>query len=153
MSLKIGSLKKSIWVYHLACSPCNNCDIEILDVLTPRFDVERFGIILVGSPRHADALLVTGMVNRQIKPRLQEAYRQTPKPCVVFAIGSCAVSGNFFRRSYNMAGPVDRVIKEIDPNAIVVYVPGCPPKPEAIISSVVKAIKFLDNLKKKKVKV
>ncbi|MCD6417787.1 NADH:ubiquinone oxidoreductase [bacterium] len=150
MSLGLSGLKKSIWVYHVACSPCNNCDIEILDLLTPRFDVERFGIVLVGSVRHADALLVTGMVNRQVKPRLQELYLQAAKPCVVFAIGSCAVSGNFFRRSYNMAGPVDRAIKEVDPNAIIVYVPGCPPKPEAMISGVVKAIGFLDNLKAKK---
>lgn len=147
--MSLTALQKSIWVYHVACSPCNNCDIEILDLLTPRFDVERFGIVLVGSARHADALLVTGCVNRQIKPKLQELYYQTPKPCVVFAIGSCAVSGNMFRRSYNMAGPVDRVIKEIDPNAIIVYVPGCPPKPEAMIMSVVKAIKFIDTLKEK----
>ncbi len=150
MSLGLSGLKKSIWVYHVGCSPCNNCDIEILDLLTPRFDVERFGIVLVGSARHADALLVTGMVNRQVKPRLQELYLQTAKPCVVFAIGSCAVSGNFFRRSYSMAGPVERAIREVDPNAIIVHVPGCPPKPEAMISGVVKAIKFLDNLKAKK---
>ncbi len=150
MSLGLSGLKKSIWVYHVACSPCNNCDIEILDLLTPRFDVERFGVVLVGSPRHADALLVTGCVNRQIKPRLQELYLQASKPCVVFAIGSCAISGNFFRRSYNMAGPVDRAIKEVDPNAIIIYVPGCPPKPEAMITGVVKAIGFLDNLEPKK---
>jgi len=149
MPLGLSSLKKSIWIYHMACSPCNNCDIEILDLLTPRFDVERFGIILVGSARHADALLCTGMVNRQIKPRLQEAYLQASKPCIVLAIGSCAMNGNIFRRSYNMAGPVDRAIKEVDPNAIIVYVPGCPPKPEAMISGVVKAIGFLDSLKTK----
>lgn len=147
MSIGLNGLKKSIWVYHVACSPCNNCDIEILDLLTPRYDVERFGITLVGSPRHADAILVTGAVNRQIKPRLQELYLQTAKPCVVFAIGSCAVSGNFFRKSYNMAGPVERALKEVDPNPIIVYVPGCPPKPEAMIMSVVKAIGFLDTLK------
>ena len=146
----LNSLKKSIWVYHVGCSPCNNCDIEILDLLTPRFDVERFGIVLVGSVRHADALLVTGSVNRQVKPRLQQLYLQAPKPCVVFAIGSCAINGNFFRRSYNIVGPVEKVIKEVDPNPIIVYVPGCPPKPEAMISAVVKAIGYLDNLKKAK---
>jgi len=152
MALGLNSLKKSIWVYHVAASPCNNCDIEILDLLTPRFDVERFGIVLVGSVRHADALLVTGMVNRQIKPRLQQLYLQAAKPCVVFAIGSCAVSGNFFRKSYNMGGPLEKAITEVDPNPIIMYVPGCPPKPEAMISSVVKAISFLDTLKPKKVK-
>ncbi|RKZ30153.1 hypothetical protein DRQ33_08115 [bacterium] len=85
-----------------------------------------------------------------MKPRMQELYLQASKPCVVFAIGSCAISGNFFRKSYNMAGPVERAIKEVDPNPIVINVPGCPPKPEAMISAVVKAIGFIDTLKKKK---
>jgi len=122
---------------------CNNCDIEVLDLLTPRFDVERFGIKLVGSPRHADALLVTGGVTKQAAPRLKEVYIQTPKPCVVFAIGSCACSKGIFKNGYHMVGPVDKVIREVDPNAIVVYVPGCPPKPEAMILAVVKALSVL----------
>ena len=92
MSLTVKALKKSPWVYHVAASPCNNCDIEILDLLTPRFDVERFGIKLVGSPRHADALLVTGCVNRHVKPRVIEVFNATPKPRVVFLIGACACS-------------------------------------------------------------
>ena len=70
MGLGIKALKKSPWVYHVNTGACNNCDIEVLDLLTPRFDVERFGIVLVGSPRHADALLVTGGVTRQAAPRL-----------------------------------------------------------------------------------
>ncbi|HUW31884.1 MAG TPA: hypothetical protein VM223_09755 [Planctomycetota bacterium] len=143
MKPSLWGLKKSPWVYHVALSPCNNCDIEILDVLTPRFDVERFGIKLVGSPRHADALLVTGSINRHVLPRFAELYRQTAKPCVVFAVGSCALSSTMFRDSYNIVGPLDKVMKEIDPNAIVAYVPGCPPKPEAIIAGVVKALKAL----------
>ncbi|MBA7558886.1 Formate hydrogenlyase subunit 7 [subsurface metagenome] len=143
MSLALWGLKKSPWVYHVALSPCNNCDIEILDLLTPRFDVERFGIKLVGSPRHADALLVTGSVNRHVLPRFIELYKQTAKPCVVFAIGSCALSATMFRDSYNIVGPLDKVMKEIDPNAIIAYVPGCPPKPEAMILGVVKALQSL----------
>ena len=87
-----GGLKKSPWVFHVNTGACNNCDIEVVDLLTPRFDVERFGIQLVGSPRHADAIVVTGMCTRQAGPRLQEIYRQTPKPCMVFVIGSCACS-------------------------------------------------------------
>ncbi|MHC5076736.1 MAG: NADH-quinone oxidoreductase subunit B family protein, partial [Planctomycetota bacterium] len=98
---------------------------------------------LVGSPRHADALLVTGVVTRQAAPRLVEVYRQTPKPCVVFAIGACACDTGIFRTGYHVVGPVDKIIKEEDPNAIVVYVPGCPPKPEAMISGVVKALTAL----------
>ena len=143
MNLFRWGLKKSPWVYHVALSPCNNCDIEILDVLTPRFDVERFGIKLVGSPRHADALLVTGAINRQVLPRFEELYRQTAKPCVVFAVGSCALTMTMFRDSYNTVGPLDEVVREIDPDAIIAYVPGCPPKPEAIIMGVVKALATL----------
>lgn len=140
MSVRMWGLKKSPWVYHVALSPCNNCDIEILDLLTPRFDVERFGIKLVGSPRHADALLVTGSINRHVLPRFVELYNQTAKPCVVFAIGSCGLSSTMFRDSYNVIGPIDKVVRQIDPNAIIAYVPGCPPKPEAMILGVVKAL-------------
>jgi membrane-bound hydrogenase subunit mbhJ len=85
MDWKMWSLKKSVWVFHVNTGACNNCDIEIVNLLTPKFDVERFGIKLVGSPRHADALLVTGVGTRQAAKRLQEVYRQTAKPCVVFA--------------------------------------------------------------------
>jgi Ni,Fe-hydrogenase III small subunit len=140
MSLKMWSLKKSVWVFHVNTGACNNCDIEIVNCLTPRYDIERFGIKLVGSPRHADALLVTGVVTRQAAPRLIEVYRQTPKPCVVFPIGACACDTGIFRGGYHVVGPVDKIIKEEDPNAIIAYVPGCPPKPEAMISGVVKAL-------------
>jgi membrane-bound hydrogenase subunit mbhJ len=143
MSWKIWSLKKAPWIFHVNTGACNNCDIEIVDLLTPKFDVERFGIKLVGSPRHADALLVTGVVTRQAVPRLKEVYMQTPKPCVVFAIGACACGTGIFHGAYHVAGPVDKIIKQIDPNAIIAYVPGCPPKPEAMISGVVKALSAL----------
>ena len=143
MNWKMAALKKAPWVFHVNTGACNNCDIEIVDLLTPRFDVERFGIKLVGSPRHADALLVTGAVTAQAAPRLREIYRQTPKPCVVFAIGACACDKGIFHNGYHIVGPVDRIIKEIDPNAIIAYVPGCPPKPEAMISGVVKALSAL----------
>ena len=127
-------LKKSPWVFHLGASACNNCDIEILDMLTPKFDVERFGIVLVGSPRHADALLVSGIVNRQSIDRFKRVYEATPNPKVVVAVGVCACSGDMFRDSYNFVRPVDEIIP------VDVYVPGCPPKPEAIIAGVVKAL-------------
>ncbi len=140
MSWKIKYLKKSPWVFHVNTGACNNCDIEIVNCLTPKFDVERFGIKLVGSPRHADALLVTGVGTRQAVERLREVYRQTAKPCVVFVIGVCACGTGIFHKGYHVEGPVDKVIKEVDPNAIIAYVPGCPPKPEAIISGVVQAL-------------
>ena len=136
-SLKLKALTKSIWVFHAACSPCNNCDIEILDLLTPRYDVERFGIQLVGSVRHADALLVTGAVNKKIVDRLKRLYEQAPKPCVVVAVGNCACSEIMFRDSYNTCGPLDKIIP------VNAYIPGCPPKPEAMIMGIVKLIKAL----------
>lgn len=140
MNWKLWGLSKSPWVYHVNTGACNNCDIEIVDCLTPRFDIERFGMILVPSPRQADALLVTGGVTMQAKPRLQEVYRQAAKPCIVLAIGACACTKGVFAECYHMVGPVDTVIREIDPNAIIAYVPGCPPKPEAIIAGAVQGL-------------
>ncbi|MBN1897457.1 MAG: NADH-quinone oxidoreductase subunit NuoB [Spirochaetes bacterium] len=132
MGIKEYCFKKSLWVFHIAASPCNNCDIEILDCLTPRYDIERFGMLLTGSIKHADVLLVTGMVNKKAKKRVKELYDQVPKPCVVVAVGTCPSSGILFKESYNFAGPLDKVIP------VDVYIPGCPPKPEAIIAGIVK---------------
>ena len=143
MGLTMLGLKKSPWVYHVNVGACNNCDIEILELLTPRYDVERFGMVLVGSPRHADALLVTGICTRQAEPRLLEIYEQTAKPCVVFCIGSCAMTGGIFRHGYHFSRPVEDVIREADPGAIIAHVPGCPPKPEAMILGAVKALSTL----------
>ena len=143
MSIKLKALLKSPWVFHLSTGSCNNCDIEILDLLTPRYDIERFGMLLVGSPRHADALMVTGICTHQSAPRLQEVYTQTPKPCVVFSIGACANDRGIFKGGYGSAGPVDEIIRAVDPHAVIAYVPGCPPKPEAMISGVVKALAAL----------
>ena len=137
---------KSLWVYHVNAGACNNCDIEVLELLTPRYDIERFGMILVGSPRHADVLAVTGVCTRQIMPRLQEVYMQTPKPCVVLAVGSCALDQGIFTEAYHMGAKVDEAIKAVDPNAIIMYVPGCPPKPEAMISAAIKAIGLIKTL-------
>lgn len=143
MSLTLKALKKSPWVYHVNAGACNNCDIEVVELLTPRFDVERLGVLLVPSPRHADALLVSGIVTRQAAPRVQEVYRSVPKPCVVFALGACTSTRGVFKGGYNSPRPLDEVIKEVDPNAIVVYIPGCPPKPEAMILGVAKALATL----------
>jgi Ni,Fe-hydrogenase III small subunit len=134
---KLWGLTKSPWVFHVAAASCNNCDIEILDVLTPRWDVERFGIVLVGSPRHADALLVTGVLNRKSLPRVIQVYEQTPKPCLVIGVGTCTCHNHIFEPSYNVVGPYDKYIP------VDVYIPGCPPKPEAMILGVVKALQRL----------
>lgn len=129
----LNSFKRALWVYHLNTGSCNGCDIEILAALCPRYDVERFGIVLVGSPRHADVLLVTGPVTNQMVPRLKRIYDQVPDPKMVIVIGGCGIEGLVFHESYNLAGPVDQIIP------VDVYIPGCPTRPEAIIEGVVKA--------------
>ncbi|MFC1556526.1 NADH-quinone oxidoreductase subunit B family protein [candidate division KSB1 bacterium] len=136
-------LKRSPWVYHVGTSGCNNCDIEILDCLTPRFDIERFGIKLVGSPRHADILLVSGPVATYCKKPLEQIYREVSKPCLVACIGVCACSMGIFKDAYSVDGPPDKVIRSVDPNAKFIYIPGCPPRPEAIIMGIVKAFQSL----------
>jgi len=133
-------LNKSLWVFHFNAGSCNGCDIEIVATLTPRYDPERFGVKLVGSPRHADVLLVTGPVTVQMADRLRRVYDQMPSPKIVIAVGTCAQSGGVFFDSYNLAGPVDQIIP------VDVYVPGCAPRPEAIINGVVTAIAKLERL-------
>ena len=107
----------------------------------PPEDIERFGMKLVGSPRHADALLVTGPVTKYMTGRLRRIYAQMPDPKVVIAVGNCAGSGDVFYKSYNLDGPVDNIIP------VDVYVHGCPPRPEAIIEGVAKAVLKLEKLK------
>jgi membrane-bound hydrogenase subunit mbhJ len=132
---------RSLWVFHLNTGSCNGCDIEIVSLLTPRYDVERFGIKLVGSPKHADVLLVTGPVNRKMLPRLKLVYEQTPDPKAVIVVGTCGISGGVFYDSYNLVGPVDKHIP------VDVYVPGCPIRPEAIINGVLKAWLKLERIR------
>ncbi|NLE95875.1 MAG: NADH-quinone oxidoreductase subunit B family protein [Dehalococcoidia bacterium] len=140
----MDSFKRALWVYHLNTGSCNGCDIEIVAALTPRYDVERFGIKLVGSPRHADVLLMTGPVTRQMEARVRRVYAQTPNPKVVMVIGNCGVEGDVFYESYNLVGPIDQIIP------VDVYVHGCPPRPEAIIDGVVKAWLKLEGAVKEK---
>lgn len=128
---------KSPWVVHFDCGSCNGCDIEVLACLTPVYDLERFGIVNVGNPKHADVLLVTGSVNTRNKTILKNIYDQMPEPKAVVALGACGMSGGIFRDCYNVIGGVDRVIP------VDVYVPGCPAKPEAIIDGVVKALELV----------
>ena len=138
---------KSLWVFHVNAASCNGCDIEIVAVLTPRYDVERFGIKLVGTPRHADVLLVTGPVNTQMADRVRRIYEQTPGPKAVLLCGNCGATSGVYYDSYCIQGPFDEFIKKVDPNAIIVYVPGCPMRPEAITMGVVEAWKALEKLR------
>ena len=137
MGLKNFCLKKALWLFHFAGASCNNCDIEILDVLTPRYDVERFGMQLIGSPRHADIILVSGSINQRDKPRLLEIYNQASKPVFVVAFGACGCTGGIFAEGNTFAGPVDKIIP------VDAYIPGCPPKPEAILAGISKLVKTI----------
>ena len=121
---------KSPWLLHFNTGACNGCDIELIAVLTPTVDVERFGVILTPSPRHADILVVTGLVTEQVRPRLKRIYEQMPSPKCVVAIGSCALSGGIFKDGYDVVGGVDKVVP------VDLYIPGCPPKPEAILHGI-----------------
>ncbi|MDR2856032.1 MAG: NADH-quinone oxidoreductase subunit NuoB [Methanomicrobiales archaeon] len=132
-------ITKSPWIIHYDASSCNGCDIEVLASLTPLYDVERFGIINTGNPKHADIFLITGSVNEQNKEIVQNIYAQMPEPKVVVAIGICASSGGVFRECYNVMGGVDKVIP------VDVYVLGCAARPESIIDGVVKGLAVLEE--------
>ena len=125
---------KSPWILHLNSGACNACDIEIVAALTPRFDVERFGILLKATPRHADVIIASGPVTRQMRDRIIRIYEQTPDPKFVIAVGACAMSGCVYRGAYNIMGGIDQVIP------VNMYVPGCPARPDAIVDGVVKLL-------------
>ena len=129
-----GAFPKSLWVFHTNVGGCNGCDIEVLDALTPTFDVERFGMRLVGSPRHADVLLVCGPVTRPMLEPLKRLYDAVPDPKIVIAIGACAVGGGPWFDTYNVVGGVDKVIP------VDLYIPGCPARPEAILHGVAQLL-------------
>ncbi|NLX11700.1 MAG: NADH-quinone oxidoreductase subunit B family protein [Chloroflexi bacterium] len=137
--VKTWARVNSPWAIHFNSGSCNGCDIEILATLTPRYDMERFGVKLQGSPRHADILICTGPVTRQARERLIRIYEQMPEPKFVVAVGSCALSGGAFQGCYNVEGGIDQVLP------VNAYVPGCPPRPEAIIDGLVKLLQALDN--------
>jgi len=130
---------KSPWVLHFNTGACNACDIEIIAALTPRYDLERFGVQLKGTPRHADVLLCSGPVTKQVAPRLKRIYDQMPEPKFVVVVGTCACSGGVFDGCYNVESGIDAVLP------VSAYIPGCPASPKAIIDGVVKLLKSIEE--------
>ena len=130
-----GRLGRSLHVRQVDAGSCNGCELEIAATTNPLYDLERFGIHLVASPRHADVLLVTGPVTRNMEIALRRTYDAAPDPRVVVAVGACGCSGGIFGEStYASMGGVDRVLP------VDVYVPGCPPRPQAILNGLLVAM-------------
>ncbi len=132
-------IKYSPWLLHFNTGACNGCDIEVLAALTPYYDPERFGVKLAPNPRHADVMVVTGAVTKKAAERLKRLYDQMPSPKFVVAVGACAISGGVFAGSYSVVNGVDKVVP------VSMYVPGCPPRPEAILYGIVKLLSKLDG--------
>jgi Ni,Fe-hydrogenase III small subunit/formate hydrogenlyase subunit 6/NADH:ubiquinone oxidoreductase subunit I len=128
------TLGRSLAIREVDAGSCNGCEVEITALNNPVYDLERLGIHFVASPRHADMLLVTGPVTRNMELALQKTYRATPSPKVVVAVGTCGISGGIFGRTYATVGPVDEVLP------VDVYIPGCPPRPHALLHGILLAV-------------
>jgi Ni,Fe-hydrogenase III small subunit/formate hydrogenlyase subunit 6/NADH:ubiquinone oxidoreductase subunit I len=127
-------LGRSLAIREVDAGSCNACELEIIALNNPVYDLERFGIHFVASPRHADMLLVTGPVTRNMELALRKTYDATPDPKLVVAVGACGISGGMFGVNYATRGGVDQVIP------VDVYIPGCPPRPEALLYGILLAV-------------
>jgi len=128
------TLGRSLALRHLDSGSCNACDWELTALLNPVYDVRRLGIDFVASPRHADGVIVTGPVTRNLETAVRRTYEAVPEPRIVIAVGACATSGGIVGRSYASAGGVAEVLP------VDVFIPGCPPRPEAIIFGILLAV-------------
>ena len=128
------TLGRSLAIRQVDAGSCNGCEMEIVALNNPIHDIERFGIHFVASPRHADMLLVTGPVTRNMELALTKTYAATPDPKVVVAVGACGISGGIFGTNYASRGGVDATIP------VDVYIPGCPPRPEALLYGILLAV-------------
>lgn len=131
---------RSLAIREVDAGSCNGCEIEITALNNPIYDIERFGIHFVASPRHADLLLVTGPASRNMEIALKRTYDATPGPKLVVAVGACACSGGIFGDTYATTGGIDKIVP------VDVYIPGCPPRPQALVYGLLLAInKKLEN--------
>jgi len=125
--------RRSPWIVHYNGSSCNGCAIEFFAALTPVYDLERFGVVNMGNPKHADIMVLTGGANYRSARVIRNLYHQIPDPKAVVAVGVCAGSSGIFHDCYYMLGGADQVIP------VDVYVPGCAARPEAIIEGILLA--------------
>lgn len=132
----------SLSIREVDAGSCNGCEVEVNALTNAIHDIERLGLHIVASPRHADMLLVTGPVTRNMELALRRTYDATPSPKMVVAMGSCAISGGIFRGSYATLDGVDQAIP------VDVYVPGCPPRPQAIIQGILLALGKMEEKRK-----
>jgi NADH-quinone oxidoreductase B subunit len=132
---------RSLSIREVDAGSCNGCEVEVNSLTNAIHDIERFGLHIVASPRHADMLLVTGPVTRNMELALQQTYHAAPSPKMVVAMGSCAISGGIFRGSYATLDGVDKVLP------VDVYIPGCPPRPQAIIQGILVAVGKMEEKK------
>jgi NADH-quinone oxidoreductase B subunit len=130
---------KSPWITIFNSGACNACDIEIIACLMPRFDIERFGILVKGSPRHADILIITGHVTLKQASRLRRVWEQIPEPKYVIAMGACGSSAGAFHGLYHIMDRVETVVP------VDIYVAGCPPRPDEIINAVVTCLNLINE--------
>jgi len=128
------ALGRSLHLRHLDAGSCNACDWELTALLNPVYDVRRLGIDFVASPRHADGVVVTGPVTRNLEPAVRRTWEAVPDPRLVIAVGACAISGGVAGRSYASLGGASEVLP------VDVFVPGCPPRPEAILFGILTAL-------------
>jgi len=127
------------WIVHLNTGSCNGCDIEVLAALTLFYDTEHLGVKPASNSRRANIIVVTGALTKKAAEELRRLYEQIPDPKYVIAVGTCAISGNVFRHSYSVIGGVERAVP------VDFYVPGCPPRPEAIIQGIVELLKKVEE--------
>jgi Ni,Fe-hydrogenase III small subunit len=132
-------LGRALAIREVDAGSCNGCEVEIVGLSGPVYDMERFGLHFVASPRHADMLLVTGPVTRNMAVPLRMTYDATPDPKLVVAVGDCARNCGVFAGSYAVAGPVDAIIP------VDAYVEGCPPEPMQILQGILMAIGRLET--------
>ena len=134
MTLEDKMRTRSPWIMHFDTGSCNGCDLEVWALLTPRYDVERFGAVNKANPKQADILLITGPVTKNMELALRKTYDAVPSPKIVIACGSCAISGGPFAGHPQVCGGADPVVP------VNLYIPGCPPHPLTILDGLLRLL-------------